>query len=752
MEDPPPGFEAFLERWLFWGSLENILKVGYLKVKDYRQPDGNGGYCIRIAEALSSSSVPARLRLHIHYDGLHVHRRFLTPRNTKPLPDSVFAARSSTSQSISLYDFCLFWPDKLRDRRNKPLIWATSLLHQLAQENSAAKTTTAPASNHNADGSHDSRPLDDTIPQVPLSNAPTANTSTYETSDPNTSAPGTSTSGDTFMDANLLALKTHIAKWLVDNDVEREAGARERLLDLGWCPWEAYPLAERFQSPFCFYISQMAAPEAQKSHHGPTDSMSIALRLRNGSIPDKPLGSCTEKRCQWKTVSQSTYVTAHLNHGTRQDWQNRSKRNCGGCMEVTVDAGELDGILRSEGLPLLSVRSTQSTGGQLQLTTYHKHNRPKYVAFSHVWSDSLGNLTGNSLPLCQIERLERLVLRVNTIRQRQGLEPLYEYWLDTLCVPPDAAEKPDVQTLAIHKMRETYADAEVVVVLDKWLVESSVKSMTRIEKLARVVCSPWMRRLWTLQEGLLARPHGLGFVSGNSIFNADGAVHLFAHENHPRGLVPIVEQALLRYGELRHASWARLLDSQHMEPNNTVWNPERLYILFKIIIASLKFRSTSVATDEALYLSVLLNLDAKEISATSPHLRMLKIWSSLPTVPMSILVWTLRRFSGIPGLRWAPSTFLDPRSTFGRGPTHLSTYLRASAIATVTDAGLRVQVPGVLFCASRTQIAQHNLQIECGPSGSFIIASLLLQAESEAELSGHASLQSLSSPSDPHLH
>lgn len=45
--NPPDGFDAFIERWLFWAYLENIPGIGKLFVKDHTEYSA-GRYCIRL--------------------------------------------------------------------------------------------------------------------------------------------------------------------------------------------------------------------------------------------------------------------------------------------------------------------------------------------------------------------------------------------------------------------------------------------------------------------------------------------------------------------------------------------------------------------------------------------------------------------------------------------------------------------------------------------------------------------------------
>jgi hypothetical protein len=81
----------------------------------------------------------------------------------------------------------------------------------------------------------------------------------------------------------------------------------------------------------------------------------------------------------------------------------------------------------------------------------------------------------------------------------------------------------------------------------------------------------------------------------------------------------------------------------------------------KTTMSNLKFRTMSVASDEALCLGAMLNVDVMRIlkGSTSSEERMAKLWSSLLDVPAG-----LATFDGgqpTPGdFRWAPATLLSP--------------------------------------------------------------------------------------------
>ncbi|KAF8252205.1 hypothetical protein K440DRAFT_391393 [Wilcoxina mikolae CBS 423.85] len=110
----------------------------------------------------------------------------------------------------------------------------------------------------------------------------------------------------------------------------------------------------------------------------------------------------------------------------------------------------------------------------------------------------------------------------NLIRNLPGKESgIQHFWIDTICCPPDDAGQNEAQELAIGKMSETYENARAVLVIDSWLQTHNIVNPvdTNTEILMRIVCSNWNSRLWTPQEGALAKM--LFFQFANKSYNVD---------------------------------------------------------------------------------------------------------------------------------------------------------------------------------------------------------------------------------------
>jgi hypothetical protein len=155
----------------------------------------------------------------------------------------------------------------------------------------------------------------------------------------------------------------------------------------------------------------------------------------------------------------------------------------------------LTSALANGGIPLIRLVERSRSKFEIETVETAFANCHKYVALSHVWSDGRGNLQVNALPICQLRHLQSLVSSIS----EEGDGPPF-FWLDTLCVPITG----DYRRIAIGRMRRTYEYATKVLVLDSELEVASVKT-SPVELLMRITCCGWMRRLWTLQEGALAK-------------------------------------------------------------------------------------------------------------------------------------------------------------------------------------------------------------------------------------------------------
>src|SRR5271155_1299875 len=140
--------------------------------------------------------------------------------------------------------------------------------------------------------------------------------------------------------------------------------------------------------------------------------------------------------------------------------------------------------------------------------------------FTGRWADGMGNPFDNSLPYCQLERIQRLVedLCSNHLSKKKTHKSP-GFWMDTICCIVGLDEESRMyKAKSIKSMREIYHDCVAVLVIDPWL--TSIPSTAPVSEIARrIYASGWSRRLWTHQEGFLGRDVSYQFQDRPLSFN-----------------------------------------------------------------------------------------------------------------------------------------------------------------------------------------------------------------------------------------
>ncbi|RCI07782.1 hypothetical protein L249_5708 [Ophiocordyceps polyrhachis-furcata BCC 54312] len=212
---------------------------------------------------------------------------------------------------------------------------------------------------------------------------------------------------------------------------------------------------------------------------------------------------CSFKICRAFQIEMSTYRPLHVQGACEGD-----------CWTVDVDVVCVQSILRStNSFPIMRLRWPVEERDELKLTIEPFQTGTSFAALSHVWADGLGNPQANSLPRCQVQRMARKIAALPD--QSHGW-----FWVDTLCCPIE----PETKTIALQRMADVYRHARHVLVLDSSLSAVNAEDTHPAELLFRVFgCSPWMRRLWTLQGTLITIAEG-ALAGSLQIQFADGAV------------------------------------------------------------------------------------------------------------------------------------------------------------------------------------------------------------------------------------
>lgn len=421
--------------------------------------------------------------------------------------------------------------------------------------------------------------------------------------------------------------------------------AKTSMRNHGWCVSDIARVEAKYKSIQALYMAQMM----------------------DRSLPSRDHSQCSEQVCKFYQIKMEDFQIRHQNE------------DCS-CIPLEVNSENLTEILRKDDrFPLLRLTG-DSHNLNIELVEYTP-GLP-YIAISHVWADGLGNPKSNSLHRCKLHHLRTLVAAVD--QQETGedtprpVNPLI--WLDTLCCP---AQDGEGKQLAIEKIRLVYQQAKHVLVLDAGLMSYNARTQDVAEQLARIFMSGWMRRLWTLQEGALAKSLCFQF--------ADIAVYL---------------------SELMETFGKRLNHMTYRAIFMDLWNEFQglrtffhgasgsmpySWQSFATLDQSLLFRSVSVPSDEPLCIGTLMSLDLHQIVTVKPKSdRMRKVWELISSkeggIPMAVVFFEEPKID-TPGWRWAPRSLLAWRTG---AQVQLNTRILKwnSPLGTITTRGLRVQYPG----------------------------------------------------------
>lgn len=418
-----------------------------------------------------------------------------------------------------------------------------------------------------------------------------------------------------------------------------------RMIDDGWCKSDIYKLRYGLEPEKLYFVAQLDPPTPLENHRG-----------------------CEEHRCLRKQLDWLTYETKHAHDGCE-------------CPHIAASQPEMFSILKSNAFPLVLWSSDS------QMKVVSSEDYPDYVAISHVWSDRLGNTRANSLPQCQLERLNAIVSDLF-----EDKETAVPFWIDTICCPKEPKESHD---LAIIAMRKTYTDAKKVLVLDAYLERTEWRPLSLMESLLRIICSPWTRRLWTFQEGVLARMLFFQFADGALDFDATAARFGYHATKLGGGKINLT-CALLR-GKV---------DTVMIGPPLKTFKDTAFVGVLAALSKVLLSRATSVASDEALCLGTLTGVEMDTIVSASRPDRMRAFWSTQERLSASICLWDGPRLAGPPGYRWAPSGFLSNiQGSFGRADCAFD-----DVEAKRTPAGLVFDSPCIFLCAW-TRLLDHKFYL-----------------------------------------
>ncbi|KAI0694792.1 hypothetical protein C8Q76DRAFT_634099, partial [Earliella scabrosa] len=357
---------------------------------------------------------------------------------------------------------------------------------------------------------------------------------------------------------------------------------RERLVAHGWCPFT------------------VTAINGSLLNHARTTNPFIRSSATEHS-------SCTEHVCQCHNINATGYKTQHT----------RTCQADPSCPFLSPPLTPISDLLASGKIPALMY-----DGHALTVRTI---DEGPYIAVSHVWADGLGSTTEAGLPACQVARIATYASQL--IPDSDGA-----FWVDALCVPGAR----ELRKSAIILMKETYRRAAKVVVFDESIRTLCARTTSHKDIFFRIATSSWMRRVWTLQEALLARELYFELSDGLLPLRDLERTLEYSMEPVPSSLGPIVRDAIMAQYVSDSHLWSHSVES------------------IANVVGLLRARTTSKPEDETIAIAGLLGVSVASLLAESDASARMRVFlRELKTLPASMLVSSYPRQS-VPGFRWAP--------------------------------------------------------------------------------------------------
>ncbi|KAI9686369.1 MAG: hypothetical protein M1822_003714 [Bathelium mastoideum] len=385
--------------------------------------------------------------------------------------------------------------------------------------------------------------------------------------------------------------------------------------------------------------------------------------------------ACTDHSCEAK-ISDGTYTTQHVPECRQDDYDPEPKFvghvSPGYGKQPATLREAIKHIMDAGHLPMMRWDAEQkgltTYGHQKDMYSEEESKVPPFVAISHVWADGKGNPFDNSLPYCQLERIQTLVddLAANHLPPKSA-HPNPGFWMDTLCcIVGLDDESRKYKKLSIQSMREIYGESVAVLVIDPWLM--SIPSTASVNEICyRIYASGWSRRLWTHQEGFLARDVYYQFQDKPlRLPDVDELARDFqkkmAYKGYPIGF-PLQASGKTSFYYTTVKTIVNGIREGKIPADNK-------WIVYGHLADSLGYRSTTNIDDELLCVASVIGSDVKNYTKVedkkgrrgTAELRMKTFLEEIGRFRQGIIFNNYERLK-IPGFRWAPVSLLSHRSS-----------------------------------------------------------------------------------------
>ena len=382
-----------------------------------------------------------------------------------------------------------------------------------------------------------------------------------------------------------------------------------RMLQAGWCRSSIAKLRDSVTASTMYYASFFRRFPIRNDHT-----------------------HCLNHQCLADTIDESSYHSAHV--------ISDCDCHCRGPLPEALSA-----TIQKGSIPLITV-SEDEESRVAEIGVFEQQEYMPFVCISHVWSHGLGNTKENSLPECQLSKLQHLVNNVVRTLLESAFSvssrafPLINipFWIDTLCIPVKGSERKS----AISKIRSIYESACIVLVLDLELEHYEISNASTEEVLMRLASCSWMRRLWTLQEGVMAQFLVAKFADKFVDIKATyaKAVQEVRNIDYPYHTARVDLAWYIREFLLCHSQSNRL---SRCEIIQYAWN-------------AAEHRSTSKKADETIVLAGLIDYDIKDLLDKPEEMRLKIVLAAQSEFPQEILFLPGPRIQE-DGYRWIVDSF-----------------------------------------------------------------------------------------------
>lgn len=448
-----------------------------------------------------------------------------------------------------------------------------------------------------------------------------------------------------FVEPGEFGLRSHFGRW-------QSPITMTRMIQNSWCPSDVALLHQTLDQTGLYITSTLNRPVVQKHTECPWD------------------------KCLANDIDERVYRTKHTRHGCS-------------CKHIVVDSEALSSIILRGVSPSIAVWPGKGGDGDVRIGITDSE---PYVAISHVWSHGLGNARNNSLPRCQLLRLHSLISSLNAVPRSasDNAESAVSVWIDTLCIPVQKKHRAS-RKMSIQNLASIYRNADKVLVLDAELQQATSRCST-MEIAARILCSSWTQRLWTLQEGAMTGQGNLHYQFRDGVVGHPDLTS--SHSSAQKTSQLYCSQVLFTAVAYRMPSWA--------------YNPTlEMYDRFRGFSSALQYRTTSKVEDETICLASLLRFNTSDLLDKSSQVERLKAFFHLldPQIPSNILFTPGPKLPDH-GDRWIPTSLLS---------TSVSLFASPGPPASHDSDGLHAQYHGVFLLTDNCPVyrifdfkLQHN--------------------------------------------